>query len=72
MMSSKQIWPSLYPLLNDVCISREVSLGCIYIQVAHKTQESLILFPFLATSVTPCSLSLSAPVTLSSENLEHI
>lgn len=40
MISYQQVW-SLYLLLTDVCVSREVSLGCILIQMAHRTQESL-------------------------------
>lgn len=69
MISYKQIW-SLYLLLTDVCIFREVLLGCIHIQMARGTQESQILS--LSSHSCHSLLFVSALVRLSFESLEHI
>lgn len=65
MISYQQVW-SLYLLLTDVCVSREVSLGCILIQMAHRTQESRIpSFPVTipALGLCPSDTLLGEPGT---------
>lgn len=57
MISYKHIW-SLDPLLTDVRISREVSPGCLQIQMACEIQVHLTLSLSCYVCHSPCSLSL--------------